>query len=483
MSSAEKFDLLTPEQIEKLKYKASFGAMARAMRLIEKSPTPKDKVYIDEVVEGVMESLLEKRISETDDTAFNDSESEQEIQGLKELIRLRIEEILLNRPKPSPQSMLDLKTLGLIDNESINNFLATQEIHLDNPADVIYILEMIIEAIEYLRDKILIEEDLHELLEDLLKNCKKTLDIFKMHIRELEAKGISEDSIFQHERIIQVIKKTYSDPLIYQIFKWAGGSIIEKDKKIIQQSCGVLRIMAAINFIERHSLKPLMLKAHNSLKEKIYSKIKDYDPQGRTKGDLLGIQLREIGDRIKGRDRTIGKLLRSVKYGINIPADLCGIHFITETPQELLRLIYRLFFDPKMALFDGTSIRIDETKNLMFNPQALRALLEDYETAYKFFVKGENIENFEDILDNNHSPNNGDSGSPYSSKSYRAVHIISEVAVPGNGGIRKYEFPWEAQFMDKRSYQINEGTHEKYAERQKIAEQKRVLGNTLADDL
>jgi uncharacterized protein (TIGR04562 family) len=487
----QSFERLHPE-VERERFEASFEIFANIMGLREGALSIQDE-HARETIFASIKKRTEHTVNLDDD---------MDLVSLAQLIKIDISPLLDRFPQQDPRSMLDIASSGLVRNPDIKNFLYSIDVDLREPAECEHVVNVAIEAIEYLRDNVLVNsrrkdddppERMSEEIDDILGRLKIAIDQMKVLKRRLKAVDYTENEIYGHNEFTSLLDTLNLEQDIFQIFKFASKVSNPDNLQLRRQACGLLRIMEAIDYMERNPFVPLKDEAARTLHNIIRDEIEDYkewDPQAKEQGSFRGIPLLSIQDRMKDRKRTIGKLLRSLKYGITPPFDLVGVRFETENIYDALKLLYKLFAMPGVAIFPYITVRIEDTKNLLFDEHKLRALLGDYDKSHQFFI--EDMDHRELGLDLDRADirqTEFDFEQPeatqledntYSAASYRAAHVVCSINVDYNG-MHSVRFPCEIQVADKESHRINEKTHPGYMERQGKSEAKRVLAGEKRD--
>lgn len=338
-----------------------------------------------------------------------------------------------------PVSMLDVVTLGLTDSTDIKRFLKRHGSDIDKPKDLQYVNRVLQEAIVFF-DKYIAGE---------AKN--------KVH---------------------PTLKSTNNVDGISYIFQTAAG---KHQRQLIAQACGLLRITAAIDFLNRDPLLAVLPEAEEKLKElhsehfvtkngKIYF---DARKPGEIPIELISCQLRT-----KERDSMIMKLLHKPKNNTKEVVDHAGMRVVTKSAFDALRFLYYAFFKHDTAIFPGFTIRTDETKQQLFSEAKLMEALGDPQKAIDLLKALAIQTSYHDDMTLDSDVEGG--VNRFSSQKYKALQITFDLPFTDKNGNKRH-FPVEIQIIDRASMETNEtaAPHEDYKARQQEAVQKRVLRNNL----
>jgi uncharacterized protein (TIGR04562 family) len=355
--------------------------------------------------------------------------------------------------KDISSSMLDVSTLGLKENVKIFSFLNVHGYPVTDEDDEI-------------RSKA--ETDLIEIF-------KESISFFNSEIAENPSENIALEIADIDD--------------VFHIFKVASGS--SKKKRIENyQACGVLRIAAVIDFINKDpklSLLPFVNKSLQDLKSKNFFQ-KNNNWYFTTGGITIPLA-REPETRLKDRKRVLAKLLHKSTNRAEEVSDHIGMRIVAKNALGVLKIIQNMFFnsDPSCP---STNIIINRSKENMFkltcleNNDCLHDILleEDEEKAKKLLD-----EVYEQIR--NHQELNSDSlTNPFSSPVYKAIQITLDlpciaIKIRPDGVVEtfSFNFPVEIQILDSESMENNEkeADHNGYVGRQIAAVRRRVKRNNL----
>ncbi len=364
--------------------------------------------------------------------------------GIKDAdITLNLRELLLKDLSPflkkdkSSVSMMDISTLGLVDESKIRAFLQRHGVNLDRPAELQYALNVFREAVEFYDN---------EIARGKTPKIHKTLGKFSG----------AED--------------------IYNLFQTSSGQGI---RHLIPQACAILRIGMVIDFIQKDPLISHLSHVQGELKNAVHRHVRQVgntfmyhsgDPQEKP------IPLITAETRVKTRERIIMKLLHKPSNSTSEVLDHIGYRFVTESAIDTLRLIYQMFFDKNTAVLPALNIRVNKTKQSLVDPKILMAALKDAREAEELFAQlSEDTINHQDV--DTESLTGTDNA--HSSKNYRAIHLTIDFPVIING-LQQF-FPIEIQFVDKTAHRDNDelAPHADYVEKQRQAASERVIGNNL----
>lgn len=361
---------------------------------------------------------------------------------LKDLLMARIGGFLKNGNGPEDMSMLDIKTLGLTDDESIRNWLRVNAgVDLNNEQDMQYAHRIFEEAAEFFDDEI----------------AEKDSEIDRVHPE---------------------LKHAKKPEGIYEIFKTAAG---KGRRVLVPQACALLRIAAVINFMERHPLLAFIPNAEAALDDITRRHVRK--GSGRKlvfhsgiHGDLP-LPLVRFERRTKTRQRIIAKLLHKPSNRAESVLDHIGFRVTTRDSFDSMRLIYLLFFHPVNPILPALNINVKEGKNALLSPQKVLEVLGNPDEAKKLvdLLAMPTLNHAELISDAV-----GETDNAFSGEAYRALHIVFELLIDTPFG--KTHFPFEIQVIDLESMKGNleKAPHSTYIERQIAAVKARILGNNLA---
>lgn len=368
--------------------------------------------------------------------------------GLSELLKADIRGLLepsfRSDKSETIVSMLDTVTLGLTDEREIRRFLARHGVDIGKEADMQYANNVLQEAARF--------------------------------FNEVIANGASKDKLNT--------ALTHTDTIegICSIFQTAAG---KKLRHITPQACGLLRIAAAIDFLNRDPLLSILPEAEKEL-HRLYSlhfirkgnkRIFTTRIPGEIPVEILRCELRT-----KTRERMIAKLLHKPKNKAEEVTDHIGMRVTTNSAFDALRFLYFAFYKPDTAIFPGMTVNIAETKQLLLdetkltealqNPRKARELVNELAVSTVDHAELSTMENGDNnVIHNKHS-----------SEKYRAIHLTFDLPVTRSNGERAY-FPVEMQIVDNASRTANESEapHEDYVARQQAAIRERVLSNNLLE--
>lgn len=335
-------------------------------------------------------------------------------------------------------SMLDVMNLGLTEDFMIKRFLATQGVDVDNPEDLEYLDRILDEAREFF-----------------------------------------DKYIAKSKKINPELKKTYDFEGVCHLFRTAAG---KGNRHLIAQACGILRIAAVIDFIERDPLLSLLEEAEKKLKDIVDRHIKGSKKEGwmfvTGRQDDMPVLLAGFEERLKNKDRIIAKLLHKPTNRTEEVLDHIGFRITTANPLMTLRLVYYMFFHRGMRILPAMNINVGETTNRLLDEDTLREILTDQEKAEQLVsdLSRPYLNNDADLLVKNPKSDNA-----HTAQTYRALQITFDLPITAGNGSRRI-FPIEIQLLDKKSSIINrkEAPHYEYIERQMESVRERVSENNLA---
>lgn len=395
------------------------------------------------------ESFLDARTQAA--IAINDVLEEVDFAGedeerttLRDTLLAQMEPYLRDTNGVPNQSMLDIVTLGLTDDIGIKNFIRRHGVDLDEPKDLVYMHRVFDEATDFL----------------------------------------DEDIFHGKQKVNPELRKTKTAQGIYAIFKTAAG---QGRRVLIPQACGLLRIAAVINYIERDPVLSLLPDAEAALKDLVKKYIqknattRQYFFVTGIPGDFP-VALANFELRLKTRKRIIAKLLHKPSNRSEEVLDHIGFRITTHNPVDTLRLIHQMFFHPDHPVFPSAYIMIGQSKNLLFDARKMLEVLGDPAKSQDF-VKSLS----EPTLDHAELTTVGNLGAsgdnPHSAGTYHAIHIVFEIPITTRQGERRL-FPIEIQILDSKTSRANEATapHSDYVRRQMEAVSRRVIGNNLESE-
>lgn len=396
--------------------------------------TPEKKLdLLAESVSAKVEEVLRDRITSLEGI---------DLPTLRTLLAANITPLLkpyVTDDKKGAISMLDVVTLGLTETPQVKRFLKRHGSDLDNPEDLRYVDEVLREAIAF--------------FDEVIARTPK-------------------------EKINPSLKSTGTIEGISYIFQAAAG---KQQRHLVPQACALLRITAAIDFLNRDPLLAVLPEAQEEL-QKIYDKYfstakgKTYFKSG-TQGEIP-MEIVKAEQRIKDRLRMIAKLLHKPQNNTKEVVDHVGMRVTTKSASDALKFLYFAFFKPDTAMFPGMTFRIDETKQLLFNENKLMEALIDPRKA-RALVRELSVTtpNYSDLTT---VEDEGSGANKYSSKKYRAIQLTFDLPLTTKDGQRVH-FPIEIQIVDKASRDVNEeeAPHVDYMKRQTEAVRKRLGANNL----
>lgn len=335
-------------------------------------------------------------------------------------------------------SMLDIRTLGLTEDYMIKRFLATQGIDVDKKEDMEYLDRILDEAREF----------------------------FDRYIAKSKQSKIKPE-----------LKRTYDFKGVCDLFKASAG---KASRHLIAQACGILRIAAIIDFMERDPQLSLLEAAEKKLKDIVNRHIKGSKREGFNfvtgKPDDVPFPLVGFEERLKNRDRIIAKLLHKPTNRTKEVLDHIGFRITTVGPTATLRLVYYMFFHRGMRILPAMNINVGETTNRLWDEKTLHEILNDPRRAEELVadLARPYIEDVDLLVRNPRSDNSN------TAQTYRALQVTFDLPITCEDGSRRL-FPIEIQLLDRDSSITNrkEAPHHEYVERQMGKVSERVLGNNL----
>ena len=397
---------------------------------------------------GVDSTIRSQGIRSTVSTGVSDvlegtELSDDDKMTLHELLMVEIAPFLKTQ-KANSLSMIDLVTLGLVDNESVKAFFRCRGIDLTDERHFAYVKTVLSEAVSFYNSHII--------------KSKK-------------------------HRVNPEISKFRTPEDVYRLFKTASG--VEKFVSV-PAACGILRIAAAIDHMERDPQANVLpiVKAHL---EKLVSTYFKKEQSGKRKnlvfrsgviGDI-DIPIYRIELRQKDRPRVIAKLLRKPEQRTEQMLDRVGLRFTTKSALNTLKLVYHIFCRSQSAIFPVDKVMIGHSKNLLLDEDTIRAVLNDNRRAKRLFSSIA-VDTFDDdnfLMDDD---DDSDNDNPFSSSKYRGINVPFMLPLLDEDGYF-IEFPIELQFTDiysKKETDIH-APHCTYVEDQMKAVRRRVGKNNL----
>lgn len=362
-------------------------------------------------------------------------------------------------PDHQQQSMLDLQTVGLVEDHTIERLFRTRGIRLDRPQDLLYVGRIFREAVEFYDAEIADNEDLG-----------------LVHIVQPLRNGLGSDGRSD------VPERPPTKEAIFTIFKTAAG---QNHKMHIPQACALLRIAYAIDFMERDPTLILLPDVARTLQEIFKDHIIPAStatsfPKYKTglTGDLP-VTLVNFEVRTKTRTRILAKLLQKPANRTIDVLDHIGFRITTHSPLQTLQMIYSLFFDPLKSIFPGTNIRLADTKNLTFDPDALAEVFNDPERATTFvaLLSRPVPAEYEDLTIVQTGRGRVANDNPHSGEKYSAIQIVFDLPITTQSGERRF-FPVELQILHQDAAITNEmeAPHDGYVAAQMKTVRNRVGG-------
>lgn len=339
-------------------------------------------------------------------------------------------------------SMLDIVTPGSTDGADIRKFLERHGVDLEDPNDLSYAESVLDEAIEFFDEVIIVK-------------------------RQKEKKEVHKS-----------LRDTGEIDGIYRIFQTAAG---KHQRQLVPQACGILRIAAAIHFLNCDPYLVILPEAEKKLQricDKYFKKKggKFHFTTGKPGDVPLVIENCEI--RTKTRRRRIAKLLHKPQNSAKEVIDHIGMRVTTKSAFEALQFLYLAFFKPDTAIFPGMTIDIAETRQLLLSETALIEALQSPRKARELVNKLSTpaVDHAEMITVGDEE---GDRNQ-FSSKQYKAIQVTFSLPITTAQG-QKLHFPVEVQIVDQASRITNEeqAPHPDYIKRQTEAVRARVERNNL----
>jgi len=349
-------------------------------------------------------------------------------------------------------TMLDRITLGLVTHEEIDSYLKKYGYDINQKTDRKKIYEIFTEALYFFDNHVYpYQKPKHKIPKELREPFK-----------------------------IGETDKTFNKDAIYNVFQSSAGM---KMKRNIPFACATLRISYVIWYMEHEYRIRLLDRAYEACEE---SKAKII-----ANPELMKLIV-AIKSRIKDRKGTIGKLLHKPKNRADEVLDHQGVRVLVRTPADAIKIIHMLFFDHENSIFLDTTIRVDDTKNLLFKGKNklsttdIRLLIEDAlkdpNKADAVFAKLGSDTSFEQTDEDSSDEDQSRKSNINSSSAYRAIKIIFEHVIKDKDG-NSTLFPIELQVIDQNS-QVNNAVsapHSSYKETQGTAIAKRIMGNNLLE--
>ncbi len=338
-------------------------------------------------------------------------------------------------------SMLDVVTLGLTDTPDIKRFLKRHGSDLEEPKDLKYVHTVLQEAIAFF-DEIIAAKP--------------------------------------QDKIHPSLKITKNIDGIAKIFQTAAG---KHQRQLVPQACGLLRVAAAIDFLNRDPLLSVLPDAEEALQE-LHDKHFSTPSKGKTffKTGTPGEVPMEIVRcelRTKERKRMIAKLLHKPQNNTKEVVDHIGMRITTKSAFEALQFLYLAFFKPGTAIFPSMTIRIGETKQLLFNEAKLIEALRNQRKARDLVNELATQTNDQSEL-TTVGEDTALEVNKHSSRKYRAIQVTFDWPLDAKNGQRVH-FPVEIQIVDQASRAVNENaaSHVDYVQRQTQSVRNRLMGNNL----
>jgi len=338
---------------------------------------------------------------------------------------------IVTKEDPNTISMLDATTLGRTTDQEIDQFLRSLKRDPSNEKHAEFIIQIMQEAIDYFD-----------------RNVGRSSQTVHANLRKRSMVGV------------------------HTLFKVAAG---QDRKLLVPQACGLLRIMAVINFIKTDPKLSLIPNANRALDDFANKHIKT-----KTKGHGFIFQTGHPGDeavnlveyttRPKTQDSTVTKLLIKPSNRANEVTDHIGGRFITRTALDVLRLIHKMFFHGNAPL-PSINIDVGEGKNKMIDAKALESIIFEGDT-----------EEAEEMFNQLSSEMTQDDDNPYSFGGYTAIHITFDMPIETDDGAI-LSFPVEFQFLYLEAHTNNGiiAPHEQYKDAQGKEMTRRVLTSNLSD--
>ncbi|MCX6734395.1 MAG: TIGR04552 family protein [Candidatus Peregrinibacteria bacterium] len=426
-------------QIEFESFAAELNAASpfrHTLRGLGLNGNPTNEVPPDQLLD-LLTSMISERVVGTIQSQLGEDDK-LDLPTLRSLIAADITPLLkplVKDDKKGTISMLDVVTLGLTDIPQVKKFLKRHGSDLDNPKDLQYVHDVLQEAIGFF-DKVIARNP--------------------------------------QEKIHPSLRNTTNTDGISHVFQTAAG---KHQRQLVPQACALLRITAAIDFLNRDPMLGVLSEAQEEL-EKLYRKYfstvkgKTYFKTG-TPGEIP-LEIVKAEQRIKERTRMIAKLLHKPQNNTKEVVDHIGLRVTTKSASDALKFMYFAFFKPDTAIFPGMTIRIDETKQLLFNEEKLLEALQSPRKA-SALIKELSVPT-PDYSDLTTVGDEEGGANKHSSKKYKAIQITFDLPLTDKNG-KKVHFPVEIQIVDQASREVNEAEapHGDYMQRQTAAVRKRIL--------
>lgn len=337
-------------------------------------------------------------------------------------------------------SMLDVVTLGLTEEWQIRRFLKLHGVDLDQPKDIEYADVLLKEAIGFFDEMIAADQS--------------------------------------DKKVNPILRKTRTVEGICKIFQAAAG---KDQRQVVPQACAILRIAAAIDFLNRDPLLASLPLAEAELQKIAKTHFHPSDGKLFFKTSAPGeppLELVSSELRTKTRQRMISKLLHKPENKADEVVDHVGMRITTKSAFDALRFLYAAFYKPNTSIFPGMTIYVRESKQLLLDSAKLMEALQDPKKA-KELVK-ELAQPTIDHADLTPIGEESNERNRFSSKSYRAIHVTFDLPIIRKDGQRG-QFPVELQVVDAESRKKNESraSHTDYINRQMDGVRARVTGNNL----
>ncbi len=461
------------DQIDETVERAPYSQLATALGAREADKTEYNRVLAEIAAE--MATKAEAAGKEGITLAeFLQAELPKAIKGRMKRIRRAVKQT----------SMLDEPTLGLTADTEITNFLDTLGIDLDNPEDFKHAQEVFAESFMLLHVFFAnntehgLSGNLHKGISSLFKS-KKNEDLVRTYMEVSDQHKIEHPQAFQpdilekEKQLLEAVKSKITKEDILKFFKCSAGDC-DNYPNLISHACALLRAAYVINYAKAD---PMISALPYALAEIACRKRKHFtSDRGKQMYKTMPgvIELVSTDDRSKTRYRIYLKLLHKPGNSSEKVLDHIGLRITTRKPLDTLNLIFRMFIDPKTAMFPGISVRSDETTNLIINEE----LLSDPVKAREFVEKASKItinhEEITDITAEGLPPSN-----KHSSQFYKSIHLIVDLPVKLPDG-RRINFPIEIQILDIESSIMNErkANHGEYVKKQDQAVLDRLVDKT-----
>lgn len=388
--------------------------------------------------------------------------------ALRDVLSARLLPRLVDQ-RPGASSMLDLVTTGATSESRIRHTFEGYGIDLETPQGVTY-----------------------------------ADDIFREAAGFFDAYVAGEDSGFRVLPPVLRNLRSKPDPrVIFQIFKTAAG--VEGTRMQVPYACALLRIALVIDLARTHPRIQAMSEVHQSMEYRLREHI-TRPPGGsllfKTRPGDPGIRLVDFSLRNKHPFSIYAKLLHKPETSVSEIQDLIGCLFNAYNPQDTLKLVYALFFDPDDAVFSPYLIDPPNSDQMLFDPDLLQAALVDPEQARAVVMRMGDTVSLEDaprsVRDLFGTPGSSETLNPHTARNYHILRFISAMRTeraprkdPALHGLRarKAKFPLasatmvpvEFTFGDRETLLMNEALapHSGYKDRQKKEVVRRLGANNL----